>query len=125
MNIWKAEPTDYILEKAIEGERISSSEALELYNAADFLKVIAAAREIRNRKNNPSVVTYTMFRIINYTNLCNVNCSFCSYHAPIGSPLGTVLTSVEIVEKMREAVALGANQVHHCRDYQREEMELD
>lgn len=48
MNILKAEPTDYILEKAIDGRRISPSEALDLYNTADFLKVIAAAREIRN-----------------------------------------------------------------------------
>ena len=111
MNIWKAEPTDYILEKAVDGERISPAEALELYNSADFLKVIAAAREIRNRRCNPSVVTYTMFRIINYTSFCDVNCSFCSYHEPIGSPSGVILTAEEIVEKMREAVALGANQM--------------
>ena len=73
--------------------------------------MIAAAREIRNRKNDSSVVTYTMFRIINYTTFCNVNCSFCSYHEPIGSPSGVVLSVEEIVQKMREAVALGANQM--------------
>jgi cyclic dehypoxanthinyl futalosine synthase len=111
MNIWKPEATDYILEKAINGERISPSEALELYNSADFLKVIAVAREIRNRKCNPSTVTYTMFRIINYTTVCEVRCAFCSYHEPIGSPSGVVLTIEEVVEKMRASIALGADQM--------------
>ena len=35
---------------------------------------------------------HTMFRIINYTTLCGVNCSFCSYHVPLDSPLGRILT---------------------------------
>jgi cyclic dehypoxanthinyl futalosine synthase len=111
MNIWKTEATDYILEKAMNGERISPSEALELYNLSDFLKVIAVAREIRNRKCNPSAVTYTMFRIVNYTTFCNVGCAFCSYHKPMGSSSGVVLTVEEVVEKMRDSIALGANQM--------------
>jgi cyclic dehypoxanthinyl futalosine synthase len=111
MNILKPEPTDYILEKAIAGQRISPSEALEILRSADFLKIIAAAREIRNRRCDPSIVTYTMFRIINYTNVCEVNCSFCSYHEAVGSSSGVVLTPEVIVQKMREAVAIGANQM--------------
>ena len=86
-------------------------EALELYNSADFLKVIAAARAIRNRRHDPSVVTYTMFRIVNYTAFCRVNCSFCSFHEPEGSSSGVVLPVDAIVQKMKEAVALGANQL--------------
>jgi cyclic dehypoxanthinyl futalosine synthase len=105
------EPTDYILEKAVGGQRISMSEALELYNSADFLKVIAAARKIRNRKNDPAVVTYTMFRIVNYTTYCSVNCSFCSFHEPMESTSGIVLTAGEIVQKMQQAVDLGADQL--------------
>jgi cyclic dehypoxanthinyl futalosine synthase len=52
-----------------------------------------------------------MFRIINYTNICSVDCSFCSYHQPVGSPSGVVLPAEDIVKKMREAVALGAHQM--------------
>lgn len=111
MNIVNPEPADSILEEAVRGRRISPREALELLNSADFLRIIAAARDIRNRKNDPSVVTYTMFRIINYTNICDAECSFCSYHVPVGSPSGVVLSVEDIVQKMREAVALGANQM--------------
>ena len=106
---FRSEASDSILEKAIEGERISPSEALELYNSTDFLKVIAAGRAIRNRRHDPSVVTYTMFRIVNYTTVCRVNCSFCSFHEP--APSGMVLPVDAIVQKMQEAMALGANQL--------------
>src|SRR5271157_4724471 len=106
---FRSEASDSVLAKAIEGERISPSEALELYNSADFLKVIVAARAIRNRRHDPSVVTYTMFRIVNYTTVCRVNCSFCSFHEP--APSGMVLPVDAILQKMQEAMALGANQL--------------
>ncbi len=109
--IWKSEPTDYILDKALSGERITPGEALALYRYADFLKVMAAAREIRNRQNDPGSVTYTMFRVVNYTTFCNVDCSFCSFFEPMDSPRGTTLSIGEIVGKMREAVAIGADQM--------------
>jgi cyclic dehypoxanthinyl futalosine synthase len=111
MGILKAEPTDYILEKALAGQRISPAEALDLYDSADLFKVIITAREIRNRKHDSSMVSYTMFRIINYTNCCKVNCSFCSFHEPAGSPSSRVLSVDEILQKMQEAVALGADQM--------------
>jgi cyclic dehypoxanthinyl futalosine synthase len=111
MDIWRSEASDYILEKALDSRRISPEEALKLYDLADFLKVAAVAREIRNRRHDPAVVTYTLFRIINYTNVCTVNCSFCSYHKSTDSPDGNLLSVQEIVEKMREAIALGANQM--------------
>ncbi len=111
MNYWRSDKTDAILEKAVDGERITAPEALVLYREADFLKVMAAAREIRNRKQNPSVVTYTMFRIVNYTTFCSVDCSFCSFYEPMNSARGIVLSREEVVEKMREAVSIGAHQM--------------
>jgi cyclic dehypoxanthinyl futalosine synthase len=52
-----------------------------------------------------------MFRIVNYTNVCAADCSFCSFHELPGSASGWVLTVEEIVRKMQEAVRLGANQL--------------
>ncbi|MDR0311178.1 MAG: dehypoxanthine futalosine cyclase, partial [Acidobacteriota bacterium] len=91
-DIWKHEPTDAILEKAAGGERITPDEALEIYRSADFLKVMAAARAVRGRMNDPAVVSYTLFRIVNYTNVCAAACSFCGFHCPPGDPAGRVLT---------------------------------
>jgi cyclic dehypoxanthinyl futalosine synthase len=111
MDVFKSDASDCILEKALAGGRISPEEALDLYNTGDFLKIMAVAREIRNRKHDPSVVTYTLFRIVNYTNVCNVHCSFCSYHTSMDAPQARLLTIKEIIEKMSEAVALGADQM--------------
>jgi cyclic dehypoxanthinyl futalosine synthase len=111
MSIGKTESTDYVLEKALAGERIMPAEALALYDSADFLKVMTVARELRNRRNNPSVVTYTMFRVVNYTTFCSVDCTFCSYADPLSSDRGYTLSREQILEKMREAIAIGADQM--------------
>ena len=111
MSVFKSESSDYILEKALAGERITPAEALTLYNEADFVKVMGTARELRNRKAPPDTVTYTMFRVVNYTTFCNVDCSFCSFYEPMGSDRGKTLSPEQIVEKMREAVAAGASQM--------------
>ena len=109
--ILKPEPTDIILEKAVAGERITQGEALNVYISADFLKVMAASRAVRNKINDPADATYTLFRIVNYTNVCSSACSFCGFHCSPGDPSGRVLTIEEIFEKMRPAIAAGARQI--------------
>lgn len=52
-----------------------------------------------------------MFRVVNYTTFCDVDCTFCSFAEPMDSPRGTVLSAEQIVQKMREAVAIGAEQM--------------
>ena len=111
MRVSKSIDQDLILAKALEGERITSAEALSLYRDADFLDVMRAAKQIRGRKHDPRVVTYTMFRVVNYTTFCNVDCSFCSFYEPMGSPAGQWLSRDQIIEKMKEAAALGARQM--------------
>lgn len=105
------QPADKILEKALDGQRITPEEALVLYRDGDFLKIQMAARELRNRKLPPEIATYTMFRVVNYTNFCNVECSFCSFMDEIGSGKGYVLTTDQIREKMRESLEIGCNQM--------------
>jgi len=100
-----------ILEKAAAGERITPREALDVYRSADFLKVMAAARAARDKMTDPSVVTYTLFRIVNYTNVCSAACSFCGFYRPSGDPAGRVLTIEEIFARMRAAVAAGSRQL--------------
>ena len=110
-NILKSEPTDVILEKAVAGERITPAEALDVYRSADFVKVMSAGRAARDKINDPAVVTYTLFRIVNYTNVCSSACSFCGFHCPPGDPVGRVLTIKEIFAKMQAAIAAGARQL--------------
>ena len=110
-DIFKHEAADAVLEKAAAGERITPREALDVYRSADFLKVMAAARAVRGKMNDPAIVTYTLFRIVNYTNVCSAACSFCGFHCLPGDPAGRVLTMEEISAKMRAAAGAGARQL--------------
>lgn len=72
-----------ILNKALNGERISEAEALELFYNASSLDLAYVANEIRRRKhadNEPT--TYVVQRNINYSNVCTANCTFCAFYAP-------------------------------------------
>ncbi|MEQ9363412.1 MAG: CofH family radical SAM protein [Leptospirales bacterium] len=111
MALFAPHASDAILEKALAGERVTPAEALTLYNDGDFLKIMSVARELRNRRNNPRRVTYTMFRVVNYTNFCNIDCNFCSFMESYGSDRGYVLSPDQVVEKMQEAVEMGADQM--------------
>lgn len=103
--------TDYILEKALNKERITKEEALQLYKEGDFLKIQMVARELRERIVPHKYASYTMFRVVNYTNYCNVECSFCSFMDEIGSGKGYTLSKEEILQKMDEAVKQNADQM--------------
>lgn len=66
-----------ILDKALDGERLTVEDAANLLESKDFVRIGLAADEIRQRKNPGDVVTYIIDRNINYTNVCNVVCTFC------------------------------------------------
>lgn len=103
--------TTSILNKALEGKRISPDEALLLYEKGDFLEIQKTARELRERKLSHEFASYTMFRVVNYTNYCNVECSFCSFMDEIGNGKGYVLSKEDILKKMDHAYSEGADQM--------------
>lgn len=105
------DPADVVLLKAVEGKRISPSEALILYKDGDFLKIQMVARFLREKVRPHTEASYTMFRVVNYTNYCNVECNFCSFMDEIGNGKGYVLSKEDILQKMDYAVEEGADQM--------------
>src|SRR5947199_10596979 len=73
---------DALTEKILAGERISTDEGLELYGwPLEELGVLAnARRDFAKAKSyggrGREIVTYIVDRNINYTNVCNVYCTF-------------------------------------------------
>ncbi len=106
-----SETANKILQKSLEGERISKEDALVLLREADFLDIQKVARAHREKVLSHEFASYTMFRVVNYTNYCNVECSFCSFMDEIGNGKGYVLKLDEILEKMEFAKSEGANQM--------------
>ena len=100
-----------ILEKRLNGGRLSTEECTALLESYDVASIGAAADEIRRRRHPDNIVTYIIDRNINYTNVCNVVCTFCAFYRRPGAPDTYVRTIDEICEKIDETIALGGTGV--------------
>lgn len=96
-----------LLEKALDGYRLTVDDAVRLLESNDLLALGMAADLIRQRKHPDPVVTYIIDRNVNYTNICIQYCSFCAFYREPGSPEGYVLTLDELFRKIEETIAQG------------------
>ena len=100
-----------ILDKRLAGGRLTPEDCTALLESHDIARIGAAADEIRKRRHPDNVVTYIIDRNINYTNVCNVVCTFCAFYRRPGAPDTYVRTLDEICEKIDETIALGGTGV--------------
>lgn len=101
-----------LVAKILEGHRVSPSEALDLWRLCEFTELASLAQAVRFRHNPERNVTYLIDRNINYTNVCNSDCSFCAFyrHDP-RDPEAYVLSRDTIAAKVRDALDLGASRI--------------
>ena len=85
-----------ILKECLSGKRMHPEQAEELLSCGDWRAVVRAGNEKRNRMHHPQKVSYTGFRIINYTNRCSIKCSFCSFHERMKGRTGYTLSLDEL-----------------------------
>ena len=100
-----------ILDRVLAGERMSVDECTALLESYDVARMGVAADEIRARRHTENIVTYIIDRNINYTNVCNVVCTFCAFYRRPGAPDTYVRTFEEICSKIDETIALGGTGV--------------
>ncbi|MBA3440126.1 MAG: dehypoxanthine futalosine cyclase [Pyrinomonadaceae bacterium] len=100
-----------ILDCALEGNRLTAEDCRALLESNDFVRIGLAADEIRKRRHPENIVTYIIDRNINYTNVCNVVCTFCAFYRRPGAADTYVLTLDEICRKIDETIALGGTGV--------------
>ena len=100
-----------ILDSVLEGQRLTVDDCTTLLESYDVAAIGAAADEIRQRRHPDNIVTYIIDRNINYTNVCNVVCTFCAFYRRPGAPDTYVRTMEEICEKIDETIALGGTGV--------------
>ena len=85
-----------------EGPRLTTEEAIILYRDAPLHELRAAANRRRVKMNGDREVTYLIDRNINYTNVCTINCQFCSFYRPPGHDETYTQTIDEISTRVRE-----------------------
>ncbi|NLB64756.1 MAG: CofH family radical SAM protein [Fibrobacter sp.] len=100
-----------ILQKALQGKRLTSDDALEIWENIPWTQVVEAGHTRRLQLLPKLEVSFTAYRLINYTNVCDVNCSFCSFKNEVNSKQAYVLSLEEIKSKALEAKKQGANQI--------------
>ncbi|MFN0154050.1 MAG: cyclic dehypoxanthinyl futalosine synthase [Gaiella sp.] len=105
-------PVREVLDKALDGERITDADALALLRSRELITVGRVANEIRARKTDPQRVTFIVDRNINYTNVCVTDCDFCAfYRAPGDTREAYLLPKPVIFKKIEETLAIGGTGV--------------
>ena len=100
-----------LYDKVVAGERISDPEALRLFESRD-LNAVGAIADFVNQRKNGRRASYIINRYINYSNYCILSCQFCSFARKKRDKDGFELSVDEIVQKAREALALGITELH-------------
>jgi cyclic dehypoxanthinyl futalosine synthase len=108
MTMTDIQPT---LDRVLAGERMTVEECAALLESHDIARAGVAADEVRRRKHPGGVVTYIIDRNINYTNVCNVVCTFCAFYRRPGKPDTYVRTLEDICGRIDETIALGGTGV--------------
>jgi dehypoxanthine futalosine cyclase/putative menaquinone biosynthesis radical SAM enzyme len=93
------------------GERLSAEEGVALLRHPNLPEIGALATRVRERLNPGRTVTYVIGRNINYTNVCWVQCGFCTFHRRAGDAESYVLPAETIHQKVEELLALGGTEV--------------
>lgn len=100
-----------IYEKVAAGERLSDGDALSLFQSKDLNALGAIADFVCQRKNHQRA-SYIINRYINYSNYCILSCQFCAFARKKRDADGFQYSVEEIVQKAREALALGITELH-------------
>jgi cyclic dehypoxanthinyl futalosine synthase len=99
-----------IKEKIISGERITSHEAVTLFDM-DILE-LAYLADLRRKMIYPEESAgFIIDRIINYTNICEAKCRFCAFHSRAGRIDPYTLSMDEILDRIGKLEETGGLQV--------------
>jgi aminodeoxyfutalosine synthase len=100
-----------IAQKIDVGQRLSFDDGMLLYTSPDLWTVCSLADKVRRRMHG-DIAYYNVNRHLNYSNLCALSCTFCSFYRKKGEEGGYEHTIDEIRHVAREASETGATELH-------------
>jgi cyclic dehypoxanthinyl futalosine synthase len=100
-----------VLDKAVQGVRLTPEEGLLLLESTDLVSIGQAADAVTRRLHPEPYRTYNIDRNINYSNVCAAVCDFCAFYRPVKHGEAYVLSTETILQKIQETVDLGGDQI--------------
>lgn len=102
-----------VLENQLRSENapLSVEDALILYSEAELSDLMYVASERRKTQVPGNRVTFLIDRNINYTNVCTINCHFCSFYRPPGHDDNYTQTVDQISERIVELERIGGSRI--------------
>ena len=100
-----------IYEKVCNGTRLSSEDCLRLYECDELPVLGFLANVVRERKCG-NVAYYVRNQHINYTNICNKLCKFCSFYVKPKDERGYVLSPEEIAKRVQDYSDVPVTEIH-------------
>lgn len=92
-------------------KRITQEEGVNLFKNAPLEELQAMAQAVRNDKNPSQRVTFVLDSNPNYTNVCNIDCSFCAFYRHKSARDAYTKSIEEVLEHMDLARRAGLTTV--------------
>ena len=101
-----------IHERVLAGERLSFDDGMRLY-ASPHLNVLGCLANIVRERKNGNVAYWVRNQHINYTNVCNKGCLFCSFYArPKDDPRAYTMTPAMAAQKVTNYLDVPITEIH-------------
>jgi cyclic dehypoxanthinyl futalosine synthase len=100
-----------VLQRAVDGSRLSPADGLLLFEEGKLLELGRAADAVCRQRHPERYRTYNIDRNINYTNVCAAVCDFCAFYRKKRDPDAYVLDRETLYRKIEETIAAGGEQI--------------
>ena len=100
-----------IHDKVLAGQRLSLDDGLRLY-ACDELPILGYLANIVRERKSGDIAYYVRNQHINYTNICNKLCKFCSFYVKPKDERGYVLEPEQVAARVAEYDQAPITEIH-------------
>lgn len=100
-----------VWERVRSGARLSLEDGVRLYESSELTAVGYMANRVRERLHG-DVAYFVRNQHVNYTNICNKDCKFCSFYAKKGGPKPYELDVQAVRERIRQYRDVPITEIH-------------
>ena len=100
-----------VRDKVLAGERVDPNDGVFLLAEASLLDLGQLAAEVRRKRHPEPIVTFVIDTNPNYTNVCNVDCTFCAFYRTPGHDEAYTHSVEEMLELIGRSAEEGVTTV--------------